>query len=308
MSSPSSSSLPLPTRAFGDTGLRVSVLGFGAGHIGSDDLSDDDAGRLLHRALDLGVTLIDTARGYGRSEERIGRHLRERRSEVVLSSKGGYSVPGAEDWTPAALRGSLEDSLRRLQTDRLDIFHLHSPPLEVARRDDLLAVLHAAKREGLIRAAAYSGENETLAWAAQSGVFDSLQTSVNIADQWSLHHVLAGARRAGLGVIAKRPIANAAWRFESRPVGDYAETYWARLRELRLPLGLADQLPLAWDELALRFSAFAPCVDSVIVGTGRLANLERAAEVIGQGALPAALLSEIGTAWAMVGQGWPGEI
>ena len=73
----------METRAFGNTGLRVSVLGFGAGHVGGDDLSEGEASRLLNEVLDLGVTLIDTARSYGLSEERVGRHLAHRRDAFV---------------------------------------------------------------------------------------------------------------------------------------------------------------------------------------------------------------------------------
>src|SRR5579872_6093374 len=94
------------TRDFGRTGLRVSALGFGAGQIGGDDLSDAEAERLLLGALDLGVTLIDTARSYGRSEERIGRLLAHRRRDFALSTKGGYGVDGVADWTyDAVARG-----------------------------------------------------------------------------------------------------------------------------------------------------------------------------------------------------------
>lgn len=290
-------------REFGNTGLRVSVLGLGAGQIGAESLDDREAGRLLNRALDLGVTLIDTARGYGLSEERIGRHLAGRRDEFVLSTKGGYGVEGIEDWTPGAIRHGIERALRTMRTDRIDLFHLHSCPPDTLRRDDLLAELDRARQAGLIRVAAYSGENEALAWAAESGRFGSLETSVNIADQWSLHHVLPGAAARGLGVIAKRPIANVAWQFRERPVGQYAEVYWERLQALRLGPG-----GLEWDEFALRFSAFAPGVGSAIVGTARVENLERNAAIVERGPLPAELLAQIEAAWAEHGREWGGEV
>ncbi|WP_234009175.1 aldo/keto reductase [Deinococcus sp. NW-56] len=290
-------------RDFGTTGFRVSVLGLGAGQVGAESLDDGEAGRLLHRALDLGVTLIDTARGYGLSEERIGRHLAGRRDEFVLSTKGGYGVEGSEDWTPGAIRHGIEQALRTMRTDRIDLFHLHSCPLDTLRRDDLLAELGRAREAGLIRVAAYSGENEALAWAAESGRFGSLETSVNVADQWSLHHVLPGAAARGLGVIAKRPIANAAWQFRERPVGQYAEVYWERLGALQLDPGGLD-----WPEFALRFSAFAPGVHSAIVGTARVENLERNAALVERGPLPADLLAQIEGAWVEHGGAWGGEV
>src|SRR3954447_2022124 len=100
-------------RSFGNTGISVPVLGFGAGHIGDPALSEEEVGRLLHGALDLGVTLIDTARSYGLSEERIGKHLSHRRKDFVLSTKVGYSVPGVADWTGPVITAGVDAALGR---------------------------------------------------------------------------------------------------------------------------------------------------------------------------------------------------
>ena len=86
-------------RDFGSTGLSVSPLGFGAMQVGDPRIDDAEAARMLHGALDLGITLIDTARSYGLSEGRIGRHLSARRDEYVLSTKVGYGIDGVPDWT-----------------------------------------------------------------------------------------------------------------------------------------------------------------------------------------------------------------
>ncbi|RJF71330.1 aldo/keto reductase [Deinococcus cavernae] len=294
-------------RDFGNTGLKVSVLGFGAGQVGAQHLSEDQAGTLLNRAIDRGITLVDTARGYGLSEERIGRHLSYRRHDFILSSKGGYGAQGAEDWTPPAIRRGIEQALTRMRVDWIDVFHLHSCPLEVLRRDDLLAALDDARQAGLIRVAAYSGENEALAWAVDSGRFGSIETSVNLADQWSAHKVLPDARERGLGVIAKRPILNAAWQFRERPAGQYAETYWERLQHLELN-GIREQAGLAWTSLALRFTAFHPNVHSAIVGTASIDNLESNVRVVEEGPLPLDVLTQIEAAWEREGSRWPGEV
>ncbi|MBZ9751252.1 aldo/keto reductase [Deinococcus sp. HMF7604] len=294
-------------RAFGDTGLRVSVLGLGAGQVGSGHLSEDEAGTLLNRAIDRGITLVDTARGYGLSEERIGRHLSYRRHDYILSSKGGYGAEGAEDWTPQAIRLGIEQALTRLRCDWIDIFHLHSCPADVLRREDLLMALDEARSAGLIRVAAYSGENEALAGAISSGRFGSVETSVNLADQFSRRQLLSGTNERGLGVIAKRPIANAAWRFETRPVGDYAETYWDRLRVLNLN-AVREATGLDWTAFALRFTAFAPGVHSAIVGTTNIDNLERNIRLIEDGPLPLDALTHIEAAWVEHGLTWGGEV
>jgi aryl-alcohol dehydrogenase-like predicted oxidoreductase len=95
---------------------------------------------------------------------------------------------------------------------------------------------------------------------------------VNLADQRALDGAVATASGRTMGVIGKRPLANAAWRFRDRPSGDYAEVYWERLQSL-LPTVRAHDPEASWAELALRFSAFAPGVSSVIVGTRSLEHL-----------------------------------
>jgi aryl-alcohol dehydrogenase-like predicted oxidoreductase len=300
--------LRVEQRPFGNSGFSVSVLGFGAGHIGGHERSDHDAGHLLNSVLDLGVTLLDTARGYGLSEERIGRHLSHRRDEFVLSTKGGYGVDGVADWTPEVVTQGIENALRRMNTDRIDIFHLHSCPLETLRRDDLLGALEAARAKGLIRVAAYSGENDALEWAVNSGRFGGVQTSVNLFDQRNQNTVLPAAQESGVGVIAKRPIGNAAWTHDTRPVGQYAETYWHRLKTMNLEPQNRDGTPGDWLETALRFSAHAPGVSSIIVGTGNLTHLRRNAELLARGPLPEGEIQRWREAFAAHDHGWEGQV
>ncbi|MHA7224167.1 aldo/keto reductase [Arthrobacter sp. RHLT1-20] len=199
----------LERRTFGDTALEVSIVGLGAGQIGESDVTEAEAAGVLNGALDLGITLIDTAASYGLSEERIGRHLGRRRDEFVLSTKGGPKINGQRDWSPGSVLASIERSLRLTRSERIDIFYLHSCPIEILRRGDLQGTLDQAVNAGKIGVAGYSGDNEPLAFAVDSGRFGSIETSVNIADQWNLRNVLR--RRPELGVIAKRPIANAPW-------------------------------------------------------------------------------------------------
>ncbi|MEO5854226.1 MAG: aldo/keto reductase [Nocardioides sp.] len=270
------------TRPLGRSGLDVSVLGLGAGHLDIADLSDRDAESLLDHALALGVTFVDTARGYGASEERLGRWLPAHREQVVVSTKVGYDVPGHDDWTAGAVTGGVERALRVLRTDVVDVVFLHSCPLEVLLRGEVVDALLACRDAGTVRLPGYSGENDELAWAAQAGVFDVLQTSVNLADQRSTREVLAGAARCGLGGVAKRPIANAAWRHAERPVGVYGETYWERLRAMGLTPEADD-----WAGTAIRFAAFSPGVDTAILGTSSRDNLSAAAAAVGRGPLPA---------------------
>jgi aryl-alcohol dehydrogenase-like predicted oxidoreductase len=287
-------------RSFGGTGLTVSALGLGAGQIGEAWIDDATAARVLRAALDAGVRLIDTARGYGTSEERIGRHLGARRDDVVVVTKVGYDVEGAEDWTAAAVTGGIERALRTLRAEALDVALLHSCSLETLQRGEVIEALHAARDAGKVRVAGYSGENEALDWAAGCGHFTALETSVNLVDQWSLGHVLPRAGRHG--VIAKRPLANAPWRFAERPVGHYAETYWERLRTLGLTPADGD-----WAGTAARFSAYAPGVSTAIVGTASPEHLRAAVSAIERGPLPADEVARWRDAWAAQADAWPGQ-
>jgi aryl-alcohol dehydrogenase-like predicted oxidoreductase len=291
----------LEARAFGRTGLTVSALGFGAGQIGGSELSEVEVSRVLGEVLELGITLIDTARGYGLSEERIGRHLASRRSEFVLSTKVGYGVPGCPDWTYECVRAGVDQALATLRTDVLDIVHLHSCPLEVLRGSGVVEALVGAVEAGKVRVGAYSGENEALGWAIESGAFGSIETSVSVCDQRVLHHLLPEAERRGLGVIAKRPVANAVWRLADRPEGDdlALREYWWRWKTMALEAG-----GLGWTELALRFAAFAPGVHTSIVGTRNPAHLAENAQYLAKGPLQYEMVQSVRDAFVKNDPGW----
>ncbi|MDV8149982.1 aldo/keto reductase [Arthrobacter sp. B10-11] len=293
-------------RNFGNSALTVSALGFGAGHIGYDDVSEREAHGLLDRALDLGITFIDTARGYGLSEERIGSWLSGlggQRDAVVLSTKVGYDVDGAEDWTAAAVTGGVDQALRTLGTDVIDVVFLHSCPLTVLQQGDAVEALLRCAEAGKVRVPGYSGENDALEWAGNAGVFGALQSSVNVADQRSRSRVLPAAGRQGLGVVAKRPLANAPWRHAERPVGVYGETYWDRLRRMDIEPETDD-----WQGTALRFSAFSPGVSTAIAGTSKVRNLEAAAAAVGRGPLPDSERERWEDAFAPHAADWAGEV
>ena len=289
-------------RPLGGTGLHVSIVGLGAGTLGDPTLHDGEAERLLLGALDVGVNLIDTAPSYGLSEERIGRFLGPRRKEVVLSTKGGYGVPGVPDWSGEVIGAGIEQALRRLRTDVLDVFHLHSCPLEVLRREEILRALERAVAEGRIRAAGYSGENEALAFAIMSGRFAVVQTSVNLCDQRGLESLVPDAAGRGMGVLAKRALANAVWR-DDRPGDEASRAYRHRLEVMRL-----DPAPLAWDALAIRFAAHAPGVTSILVGTRRLERVARAVGLAAEGPLPEARMDALRARFRACDANWVGQV
>lgn len=296
-------STPVPRRALGRTGLNVSILGLGAGRIGGPETSDADVERLLGTAADLGVILIDTARSYGASEERLGRALQGRRESFVLSTKLGYGVPDVPDWTGPSVEAGVDGALQRLRTDVIDILHLHSCPRELLERGEVVEALHRTVRAGKVRVAAYSGENDALDHAVRSGAFGVVQCSVSIVDQGVLSSAVPGAAARGLGVLAKRPLGNAPWRFDRRPEAEDVADAWDRFRALGL-----DPAGEPWDALAARFSAFAPGVSSILLGTASPEHLAAVAWALSDGPLPSPVLSAIQDAHARVGRGWTGRI
>ncbi len=290
-------------RPFGTSGLNVTALGFGAGHIGGFGMTESAAGYLLNQVLDLGINFIDTARGYGLSEERIGRHISHRRSEFVLCTKCGYSVSGYEDWTPGCITAGIEAALTRLRTDCIDIMLLHSCPRQTLDRRGIIEALERAVEAGKLRVAGYSGENEDLDHALEGGRFRALEASVNLFDQGSLAARIPTAASRGVGVIAKRPLANAPWRHQTRPHGEYVEPYWERMGLMGL-----DPCGLDWDDYALRFAAFAPGVSTAIVGTGRADHVRRNIEIVARGPLDPKDFDRARAAFLKVGRNWLGQV
>lgn len=281
----------------------VSPLGFGAGPLGDlARLDDREADRLLRRALELGVNVVDTAPSYGASEHRIGALLESLsasdRDDLVIVTKGGYGVAGVADWTPEVLARGIDQALTRLHTDRIDVFLLHSCPRERLERGDLFSPLEAARAAGKIRAFGYSGDNDALAWALDHAPVDVVECSVNIVDQSALE-VLPRARERGVGVLAKRSIAGAPWVTDGS--SEYRDRFDAIVSEI-------DTGAMTWGEIAIRFTAFAPDVSSALVGTRRTANFEAASEHVAKGPLPTELIAELTRAFKARAEAWPARI
>jgi aryl-alcohol dehydrogenase-like predicted oxidoreductase len=287
----------------GATGVFVSPLGLGAGRIGGAETADADVDLLVGSALDAGVTLLDTARSYGLSEERLGRALAGRRERVVLSTKVGYGVPGLADWTGACVTAGVDAALARLRTDRIDLVHLHSCALEVLERGEVVEALLRAVAAGKVRVAAYAGEGAALLWAVRSGAFGAVQCSVSAVDQAALGGAVAEARARGLGVLGKRALGNAPWRFQARPTEPDVAEAWDRFRALRLDAG-----GLPWPEAFVRFAAFAPGVSAVLVGTASPSHLAEAAAAVERGPLEPGRQAAFRAAWDAAGRSWGGRV
>ena len=301
----------MEVRQLGRTELRVSRLGAGLAEIGFGlTLADVDvAGEILNAALDAGINFLDTAACYGVSEELIGRTVAHRRDEYVLATKCGH-VAGdyqGEPWTAETVTHSIERSLRRLRTDYLDLVQLHSCGVDVLERGEVITALQDAQKAGKTRYIGYSGDNEAAAWAVESGLFQTLQTSFNLVDQRARTLLFPKAREQGMGIIVKRPLANAVWR-ASRSPSAYADEYFRRAQILAQdgPLPNEPEDPIL---LALGFTLAHPEVDTAIVGTRNPAHMRANIRLVEE-ALPIdpATVEELHRRFQRHGQDWRQEI
>jgi aryl-alcohol dehydrogenase-like predicted oxidoreductase len=268
------------------TDMDVSVLGFGAAEIGYENVSQQAATEILNSALDAGLNVIDTAECYRNSEELIGHALSKRRDEFFLFTKCGHphGAESAPNWSKDSILESVTRSLQRLQTDRVDIVHLHSCSESELRKGEVIEALQTARERGHTRYIGYSGDGRAAHYAAECGAFDTLQMSINIADQEAIDLTMPIAREKKMGVIAKRPIANAAWKTGHKPIDSYQHEYWERLRKLNYDFLQHSDLEQTI-AIALRFTLSVPGVHTAIVGTTKPERLKQNAKLIAAGPL-----------------------
>ncbi|NJN83641.1 MAG: aldo/keto reductase [Caldilineaceae bacterium] len=259
----------------GRTGLEISRLGVGLAEIGFELSFDQqqEASDVLNNALDAGINFLDTAACYGISEELIGRTIAHRREEYVLATKCGH-VAGdyeGEAWSAQTISDSIDRSLVRMKTDRVDLVQLHSCGVDVLEEGEAIEALLAAQKAGKTRFVGYSGDNEAAAWAVESGIFDTLQTSFNLVEQRARTRLFDKAKAQKMGIIVKRPIANGAWGVARSPSG-YADEYFRRAQVM----AKEGPIPGAPDSrilLALGFTFAHPEVNTAIVGTRNPAHM-----------------------------------
>ncbi len=298
-------------RPFGNTGLRVSAVGLGAWQLSNPIWGGpDEAGsiQLVQAALDAGCNFYDTAPGYGNgaSELLLGKALKGRRAKAVLCTKYGHADREKTDFSAAGLRPSLEASLRRLQTDHVDLLLLHNPPgdlLDGTKAADLYGELEALQREGKLRAFGASidtsHELRTLVLTTASGAAEVLFNAFH----QDVRRAFGEAARRGVGLVAKVPLDSGwlAGKYNEQSRFDGIRARWspevvarraALVRKLR---GLLPpDMPLA--RAALGFVLAHREIATVIPGAKTraqlAANLAAATEP-----LPATLVAAIHAVW-----------
>ena len=211
----------MKTRKFGSTSLEVSEIGFGAWAIGGNQFGNsygpaDDAEslRAVKTALDLGCTFFDTADvyGHGHSEELLGQALEGRRKKVVVATKGGsdfYHEPARLNFTESHLLFAVEESLKRLKTDYIDLYQLHNPPFSVIDGGRVFEPLEKLKAQGKIR---YYGisihDPQEGLLALKVGKPSAIQVVYNVLRRHAAEELFPKAAEEGVAIIAREPLAN----------------------------------------------------------------------------------------------------
>ncbi len=294
-------------RALGRTGADVTILGYGAmelrGQPRGPRIDDVDAGRLLNAVLDGGINLIDTSPDYGRSEELIGRHIGHRREEFFLASKCGCPLefptdappPYPHDYSPANVRADVEQSLRRLRTDRLDLVQVHMSPSVAELTDNrTVETLTELRDEGKVRFIGMSGILPNLPGHIAMDVFDVFQIPYS-ALQREHEDLITEAVSTGAGTLIRGGAARGAAaddkNWSTGPIGLAAQESQRRWQVSGVEDLLADS-GMSRMEFVLRFTLSHPGLSSTIVGTANPAHLEGNIAVAERGPLPGGLYEE----------------
>jgi aryl-alcohol dehydrogenase-like predicted oxidoreductase len=293
----------LPTSVLGRTGLTVTKLGYGAmelrgpgGGIGRE-IDDASAGELLHQVLDSGINLIDTSPDYGRSEELIGTHLANRREEFILTSKCGCAVSadgspvgfGEHTFTRQNVRAGVEQSLRRMRTDRVDVVQFHaSPAWSTLQENDSVAELVSLRDEGKVRFIGMSGTEPNIDEHIDTKVFDVFQIPYSAIER-EHEDIISRAAHAGSGTIIRggvaRGIASAPAENLERLPERFRDVFVQR-RDRFERAELDDILEgMSRMEFMLRFTISHPDMHTTIVGTANPQHLAGNLEVAARGPL-----------------------
>jgi aryl-alcohol dehydrogenase-like predicted oxidoreductase len=202
-------------RELGTTGMTISEVSFGSWAIGADwgSVDDKDSLAALHRAIDLGINFIDTADvyGMGRSEKLIARLQKERSEQIYVATKAGRKLDPhvAEKYTPKNIRGFIEQSLKNLQVDSLDLVQLHCPPTPVFYNPELFEALDRMVEEGLIRNYGVSVEKvEEALKAIQYPGVKTVQIIFNMFRQRPAELFFREAAARKIGIIVRVPLAS----------------------------------------------------------------------------------------------------
>ena len=308
-------------RSFGKTGLRVSEVGFGAWALGESWWGKQDDGeslKALHRAAELGANFIDTAQVYGdgKSEKVVARFRKEWKGQLTIATKTGPEAgtwppspydPPSVAFSPAYLRANVEERLRNLQTDCIDILQLHTWTRAWNKNPEPFETLRKLKQEGKIRLIGVSTpehDQDSVVDLIKGGWVDSVQVIFNLFDQEPVAEILPAALEHGVGIIVRVALDEGALtgkysRETKFPAGDFRADYFRGERLGRV----VDRIePIKKDvegsgfsltQAALKFSLSHPAVSTMLVGMRNVAQAEANLAVSDLPDLPAALMQKL---------------
>lgn len=283
-------------RVLGRTGLRVSELGYGGGQLRGTPriwngrlVSDEQASRILNAVLDAGINFIDTASVYGRSEAFIGRNIASRRDEYFIATKFGCELKDMGDWddtprnwSPEFLRASLDESLRRLKTDRVDLLQLHTPTFDDFMRYELLRPLEDARSAGKTRFIGLSVTQPHMdGFAPYFSQFDTVQLPYS-AYEAHYEDWVTRAAEAGCGTIIRGGVAQGGADKDGA-----GRELWERAQLDDLLYGETRT------GFMLRYTLSHPCVATVIVATINPDHLRENLAAAARGPLSDDMLLEV---------------
>ena len=292
----------------GNTDIAISRLGFGGLFVASFAAHYDQARRAVTRAIDLGINYFDTAPGYGNSEEVLGKALRDISQPLVVSTKLGGRPDPFDPQDESCLRRSVDESLRLLGRDCIDILMIHEPdrPRQYnwwTRLTDVegpvLKLLDDLKAEGKIRYSGLGGTTTTeMAHLCRSGQFDVLLTAYNYSLLYreAALELIPAARAANMGIIVGSPLQQGALarRYDTEICSP--EAYWlsgARRDQFRSLYALVDEYEMSLPEMGIRFVLSNPHVHGVLMGAKSAAEVEQNVAAAKAGPLPRELLSRL---------------
>jgi aryl-alcohol dehydrogenase-like predicted oxidoreductase len=293
--------VPEHHRRLGRTGIAVSEISLGTVELGMDygiasageKLRPDEAQatRLLHRALDLGVNLIDTARTYGNSEEIIGRAIANRRSEFSLVSKVKTFPSLLPQERRQRMIASVEESLRQLRTEWLDLLLLHPVASDELVDLELADVLDAMRRRGLTRFTGVSVYQLNSALTAiRSGRFDCLQIAWNLLDRRTEAEVIRLAAVENVGLMVRSVLMRGVLTHRYQYLPDSLAPIRDAVSRL---VKLVGEAGISLPELAYRYILSQPGPITALAGTGRIAELEECVESSKRGPLDDSLVEAV---------------
>jgi aryl-alcohol dehydrogenase-like predicted oxidoreductase len=281
-------------RTLGRTGIKVSPYALGALALGTSvgNPDHDDSARIIHKALDAGINFIDTSDAYGDSEVAVGKALKGRRDRVVLATK--FSRPTGEDpnqqgasrrWIMIAV----ENSLRRLQTDHIDLYQIHRPDPDTDIEETLSALsdlIHSGKVRAIGSSTMPASDIIEAQWAAERRGLERLRTEqppYSILNRGIEREVLPVAQRYGMGILVWGPLAQGMLTGRIRK-GQQTDLRRAaffkvfsderRLDAVEKLIALAEEAGLPMTHLAMAFAVAHPGVTSAIIGPHTMEQLD----------------------------------